>query len=118
MKNLSSAVSTTLSFYYGYVEYVRAVANNEQPKKLRWKHYFSIIFKYGYRNNAYTKLFEITKRHFPKLFVVSGWKGVILELLGEDSKNHEPYLNSLAYFLKDEPQEKRDEFFRALYAGV
>lgn len=116
MKNLSLPVSKTLSFYYLYVEYLRALINNEIPKKLGWGHYFAIACNYSYRPKSYDKVFEIAKNHFPKIFLISGWKGIVLELLGKNLKDYRPSLKLLAYSIKNESSEKRDEFFKDLYA--
>ncbi len=105
--------SKMLSFYYGYVEYIRALVNDKKPKKLGWGHHFAISCDYGYRPKAYSKVFEIAKKHFPKLFEVSDWKASLLDLLG---LKYSPTLKSLAYFVKNESEEKRDLFFKDLHA--
>ena len=118
MKNLSANVSAVLSFYYGYAEYIRAIVNNEQPKKLGYAHYLSTWCNYGHRPKAQAKLLEITKSHFPKLFIVSKWKTLALELLGINLKDYAPSLKSLACSIQNEPKEKQGLFFRDLYAIV
>jgi len=118
MKSLPTSVSEVLRFYYGYAEYIRAIVNNEQPKKLGYAHYLSIWCNYGHRPKAQAKLLEITKRHFPKLFVVSKWKTVALELLGINPKDYAPSLKSLACSIQNESKEKQELFFRDLYAAV
>ena len=116
MKNLSNTVSVTLSFYYSYVEYIRAIVNGEKISKIGWKHYLAIMCNYGYRPKAYEKVHEVAQKHFPKLFIIVWWKKLILELLGIDSENYFPSLKSLANFVRTESKEKREEFFNDLYA--
>ena len=118
MKSLSMSVSAVLSFYYGYVEYIRAIVNNEQPKKLGYVHYLSVWCNFGLRPKAEAKLIEITKRHFPNLFAISKWKAIALELIGVNLKYYAPSLKSLARSIQNETKEKQSLFFKDLYAGV
>lgn len=99
-----------LGFYYNYVEYIYAIVNSKKPKKLNWRHYFFIWLEYGYKHKAYVKFSDIVKRHFPELFIQSGWNELIFD------KNYEPSIKSLAYSIKDKPKEKQDKFFKDLYA--
>ena len=112
------SVTITLEFYYQYVEYLRALIKNEQPKGLDWKHYFAIFCNYGYRPKAYEKVFEITRRHFPEFFTIPKWKSNILELVGLNPKEHRPPIVFLSDSIKNKSNEKIDSFFKDLYAGV
>lgn len=100
-----------------YVEYLRALIYNEPAKKLGFIHYLSLCCNFGIRPKAYSKLLEITKKHYPSLFVITGWKAVVIDLSGAgDPKNWPPTFKSLAQTIKDSSEEKRNEFLRDIYA--
>jgi|GEM_PF-4064836 len=118
MKSLGITVIKTLHYYYEYVEYIRTVVNNETPKRLSRTHYFAIALNIGCRPKAMAMIGKIAKKHFPELFILTGWKKVLSILLGEDPEDYEPIITSLAESIKSQPKVKQKAFFKDLYAMI